>query len=213
MSLHASHPRTIAHDGRYELEIKRSRFVCTVARVASEDEARAALDQRRREFPDANHHCFAYVIGDRGERQKSSDDGEPAGTAGVPILEAIRRHGVVDTLAVVARFFGGTKLGTGGLIRAYGSAVSGAIESVGIVERRPLDVVTIRVAYHEAGRVERALRGSSHPPAAIEYGVDVRFAVNLAPEEVPAFRARLADISAGAIRAEVSGRTVDEVPV
>ena len=213
MSQDGSYPRTVAGGGRHEIEVKRSRFVCTVARVAGEDEARAVLDRVRRAFPDANHNCYAYLIGERGERQKASDDGEPAGTAGVPILETIRRHDLVDTLAVVTRYYGGTRLGVGGLIRAYGQAVSEAIAAVGIVERRPLDVVTIRVGYDDAGRVERFLRGSPHPPAAIDYGAEVSFVVHLAPEDVPGFRAWIADISAGALTAEATGTTVVEVPV
>lgn len=209
----APFPRTIARDGRHEIEVKRSRFVCTLVRVANEDDVRDALDRARREFPDANHHCFAYALGERGDRQKASDDGEPAGTAGMPILEAIRRRGVVDALAVVARFFGGTKLGAGGLIRAYGQATSGALEAVGVVERRPLQVLTIRAAYDAAGRIERALRGSPYPPAAIDYGAEVAFAVHLAPEDVPPFRGWLADLSAGTIAAEATGQTVVEIPV
>lgn len=205
--------RTIAGDGRHEIEVKRSRFVCTLRRVTSEDEVRAALERPRQEFRDANHHCFAYVIGERSERQKASDDGEPAGTAGVPILETLRRHELTDTLAVVTRFFGGTRLGVGGLIRAYGQAVSETIAAVGIVERRPLDVVTMRVAYDDAGRIERLLRGSPHPPAAIDYAAEVSFVVHLAPEAVPAFRGWLANVSAGAIAADVTSQTVVEVPV
>lgn len=213
MSCGERYPRTMAGDGRHEIEVKRSRFVCTLARVTDEDEARAVLERLRREFPDANHHCFAYVIGERGERQKANDDGEPTGTAGIPILEAIRRRGIVDAIAVVTRFFGGTKLGTGGLIRAYGQTVTGALDAVGIVERRPLEVVTMRAGYDAAGRIERILRGSPHPPAAIDYGAEVAFVVHLAPEELPAFRAWVADISAGSIAAEVTGRTVVEMPV
>lgn len=207
------YPRTIAGAGRHEIEVKRSRFICTLSRVATEDEARAVLDRVRQEFRDANHNCYAYTIGERGEKQKASDDGEPVGTAGIPILEAIRRQGVVDTLAVVTRYFGGTKLGTGGLIRAYGQAASGALEAVGIVERRPLDVVAIRAGYDDAGRIERLLRGSPHPPASIDYGADVTFVVHLAPEDGASFRAWLADISAGSIAAEAAGTTIVEVPV
>ncbi len=207
------YPRTIAGDGRHETEAKRSRFICTLVRVADEGEAKTALDRIRREFPDANHNCFAYILGERGERQKASDDGEPAGTAGVPILETIRRHDVVDVLAVVTRYFGGTKLGTGGLIRAYGQAVSGALEAVGIVERRPLEIVTVRVGYDDAGRIERLLRGSPHPPATIDYGAEATFVLHLAPEDVPPFRDWLAEISAGALAPEVTGSAVVDVPV
>ena len=124
--------RTIAAGGQHEIEIKKSRFICTLARVESEAGAKAILEGLRKRYWDANHNCYAYTIGERGEHQKASDDGEPSGTAGVPMLEVLRRRDVVDTLAVVTRYFGGTLLGAGGLIRAYGQAVSDAIDAVGI---------------------------------------------------------------------------------
>ena len=207
------HPRTIARDGVHELEIRKSRFICRLFRVASEAEAREALERVRKECWDANHNCYAYVIGERGAQQKASDDGEPSGTAGVPMLEVLKRRELVDVLAVVTRYFGGVKLGAGGLIRAYGQAVSEAVDAVGVVERRPLDLVTVRATYDDAGRIEHALRASPHPPADIAYGADVAFTMHLAPEEVPAFRAWIGELTSGAVPVEVTGRAVVEVPV
>ncbi len=209
----AAHPRTVAREGTHQIEIKKSRFLGTVARAGSETEARAVLERVRKAHWDAGHHCYAYVVGERGALQKASDDGEPAGTAGVPMLEVLRKRGLVDTVAVVSRWFGGVKLGAGGLVRAYGQTVSETIDAVGVVELRPLALLTVRVPYDDAGRVEHALRASPHPPTAIDYGADVALAVALAPEEVAPFRAWLAALTGGAVAAETTGSAVVEVPV
>ncbi|MGI8483765.1 MAG: YigZ family protein, partial [Thermomicrobiales bacterium] len=125
--------RTVAGSGSHELEIKKSRFICTIARVATDEDARAFINGLKKQYWDANHNCSAYVIGDRGQAQQSSDDGEPTGTAGVPMLSVLQKQGLTDTVAVVTRYFGGTLLGAGGLIRAYGQSVSLALAEIGIV--------------------------------------------------------------------------------
>ena len=109
-----------AGPGTAEVVVKRSRFLCSVARVASEAEARAVVDRARKKHWDAGHHCSAFVIGPASELQRSSDDGEPSGTAGAPMLEVLRGREVSDVVAVVTRWFGGVLLGAGGLVRAYG---------------------------------------------------------------------------------------------
>ncbi|MCC6314127.1 MAG: YigZ family protein [Thermomicrobiales bacterium] len=208
-----SYPRTIARSGQHEIEIKKSRFICTLAQVAGEAEARSVLERVRKEHWSANHNCYAWSIGERGALQKASDDGEPGGTAGVPMLEVLKRRHLIDTLAIVTRYFGGTKLGAGGLIRAYGQAVSETIDVVGIVERRPLELLAVRAPYDLAGRIENALRASPHPPAEIDYGADAIFTVRLEPDEVVAFRAWLAELTGGRCTAEVTGRVAVEVPI
>lgn len=182
-------------------------------RAASEAEAREILERVRKQRWDANHNCFAWIIGERAEQQKASDDGEPAGTAGVPMLEVLKKRGLVDVLAIVTRYFGGTKLGAGGLIRAYGEATTAGIAAAGIVERRPLEIVTVRAAYEDAGRIEHALRASPHPPAEVEYGAEAAFRLRMEPGDVAPFRAWLAELTGGTTTAEVTGRAIMEVPV
>ena len=109
--------RTIRENGEHELEIKRSRFLCALARVDSDEAAREFIAERRKLHHEARHHCTAYVL-DEGRAQRSNDDGEPAGTAGAPMLEVLRRNEITGVVAVVSRYFGGVLLGAGGLVRA-----------------------------------------------------------------------------------------------
>jgi uncharacterized YigZ family protein len=208
----ASINRTIAHGGQHEIEILKSRFICTVERVTDEAEAKAFLERLRKQYWDANHKCSAYVIGELGRAQKASDDGEPSGTAGVPMLEVLRKRQITDVIAVVTRYFGGTKLGAGGLIRAYGRAVSETIDLVGIIERRPLSILEITADYTTAGRLEYAFHGSPFVINDIRYAADVTFITHLEPADVPTLEAWLAEQTNGAVRAVLTGEATVDVP-
>ena len=140
-----------------ETVVSRSRFVCTLYRVVSDAEARERIGAHRRAHWDATHNCTAYVLDD-GQVARSSDDGEPAGTAGVPMLEVLRGRDLTDVLAVVTRYFGGVKLGAGGLVRAYGSAVSAAVDAAGTVILAVWPRLSVRVDYGLAGSLEGLLR-------------------------------------------------------
>jgi uncharacterized YigZ family protein len=186
----------LARDGVHEIEIQRSRFRTTLARVPDVEAATALIAQVRREFWDANHHCTAFRIGDV---HRSSDDGEPAGTAGVPMLEVLLRRELTDVVAVVTRYFGGIKLGAGGLVRAYSSAVSEAIHAVGVRKRVRHTEFLLAVPHAEAGRLDHALRTAGYPVAGIEYGVDAMITAR-APNPT-AFLPWLAAQTAGAVEA------------
>ncbi len=162
--------RTIAHGGTHEIAIRKSRFICSMERTAEEASARGFIVATRKRFWDASHNCSAFRIGDRGDIQRSSDDGEPSGTAGAPMLEVLRRQELVDLTAVVTRYFGGTLLGAGGLVRAYGRAVSEAISKVGIVERQPRHRLDVSIGHDDAGRIEHAIRTSAYDLADVVYG-------------------------------------------
>ncbi|GLU49142.1 YigZ family protein [Nocardiopsis ansamitocini] len=203
--------RTIKHDGEHELDIKKSRFICALARVGDEAAARAFIAQRRRLHWGAGHNCTAYVLGADGGVQRSSDDGEPSGTAGVPMLEVLRHRGITDTVAVVTRYFGGVKLGAGGLIRAYGNAVAAAVDVSGLLELRTLLVVEVLADYQQAGRLESDLRDSRHRVLAVRYETDVQVDVAVSDEELPGFLAWIAELTAGQALCEVRGSTVVEV--
>jgi uncharacterized YigZ family protein len=211
MSTSTQH-RMIARDGRHETEVKKSRFICSMYRVTSEEEARAHIEAARKQYWDANHNCTAWAIGPGQRLQRSSDDGEPSGTAGIPMLEVLRRREITDTLAIVTRYFGGTLLGAGGLIRAYGGAVSAAIDAIGVVERKPLSVMTLRASYDDAGRIENAIRASDFPLNDVSYSMDVAFELVMQPDRVEHFTHWVSELTNGSLTPEDSGTRFVEVP-
>ena len=125
--------RTIKKDGQVQEEIRKSRFICHIKRVTTEDEARNFIQSVKKEHYKATHNCSAFILGERSEMKRSSDDGEPSGTAGVPMLGVLENHQLTNVCAVVTRYFGGIKLGAGGLIRAYAGTVALAIKEIGSV--------------------------------------------------------------------------------
>lgn len=154
-----SDPRPVlARRVRSETLVERSRFLCTLVPVADPAALDAAVAAVRREFPDARHHVTASVLGEDGATQRCHDDGEPAGTGGAPVLAALVGAGVTDVVAVVTRYFGGVLLGTGGLVRAYGGAVSQALAGASLVHRRHVDLVEVTAPVAAAGRLEADLR-------------------------------------------------------
>jgi uncharacterized YigZ family protein len=146
-----------AQQHRAEQVIDRSRFICTVVRVQSSEEAQAFIKSMNAEFPDATHNCWAYVVGAPGstDRVGMSDDGEPHGTAGRPMLTVLLHSGVGEVAAVVTRYYGGTKLGTGGLVKAYGGAVQEALADMPRAERVDSVDVTVHVGYGAIGALQQ----------------------------------------------------------
>ncbi|KUL49673.1 IMPACT family protein [Streptomyces sp. NRRL F-4489] len=203
--------RTVARAGVHEIEISKSRFLCALAPAATEAEAQAVIARVRKEHPTARHHCFAYVLGADGAVQKASDDGEPGGTAGVPMLQMLVRREVRYTVAVVTRYFGGVKLGAGGLIRAYGGVVGEALDAIGTVTRQRFRLAAVTVDHQRAGRLENDLRTTGRAVREVSYGAEVRIEVALPEAELPAFRAWLADTTAGTARLELGGEAYAEV--
>ena len=149
---------TIAGPVRHEIVVTKSRFIADVAPASSIAEADAVVAGARKEFWDARHHCSALVIGPDGDTARSNDDGEPAGTAGAPMLAVLRGSGLTDVVAVVTRYFGGTLLGAGGLVRAYGRAVSSALELARRLDRVAMALHDVVVPVADAGRAEHVLR-------------------------------------------------------
>ncbi|MGY0487955.1 YigZ family protein [Streptomyces sp. WG-D5] len=189
--------RTVAREGVHETEISRSRFLCALAPVATEEEAQAFVARVRKEHPTANHNCYAYVIGADASVQKASDDGEPGGTAGVPMLQMLTRRDMRYVAAVVTRYFGGVKLGAGGLIRAYGGAVGEALDALGTVTRRRFRLATVTIDHARAGKMENDLRSTGCEVRDVHYGAEVTIEIALPDSDVDRFRTWLADATAG----------------
>lgn len=205
--------RTIRQSGVHELEIRRSRFICALARVTAEAQAKEFIAGRRKALHDARHHCTAYVLGEHGDITRSNDDGEPGGTAGLPMLEVLTRRELTDTVAVVSRYFGGIKLGAGGLVRAYGQVVAETIDLVGVVERRPVVTVTVLADHARAGRLSRDLHASPYALAGSRYGREAEIDVVVPEDELVAFEAWLAATAGGQVRTRRGAAGHVDVPV
>jgi len=161
--------RTIAAESEAEIEVSRSRFRCLLVRVEDEMSARGVVEQARREHWNARHHCSAFIIGPDRAIERSSDDGEPPGTGGAPMLEVLRGNAVSDVAAVVTRWFGGTLLGTGGLSKAYADAVRAALDIAEIIERVEQELCDVTVDLAAAGRLEHELRSRGTNVLRIDY--------------------------------------------
>lgn len=212
-----SYPATIAAAVEHETVIRKSRFLTRIEPVASVEQAEAVIAGIRKRAWDATHNCTAMVTGLLGDQARSSDDGEPSGTAGIPMLEVLRRRELTDVVAVVTRYFGGVKLGAGGLVRAYSSAVSEALDLAALVRRAALRQVTIEVPHAEAGRYDNLLRDwATHHGATLgEPTYAARATLELwAPEsEVARLAADLAAASGGSIIPAIGVERIVDVPV
>ncbi|MGO2139845.1 MAG: YigZ family protein [Leucobacter sp.] len=194
----AAEYETISGRVETETEISRSRFLTRLERVSSEEDARAVIAAVRAEHPRARHHCSAFVLGPDGRVQRSNDDGEPSGTAGAPMLDALVSAGLSDVVAVVTRYFGGVLLGAGGLTRAYRASVAGAVLEAKRVRRGLRLEVTVRSTYEVASQIEAEARRRGYTVGEADYSDTVlqRFAV--AEDEVGGLTALAAELSAGA---------------
>lgn len=197
-----------------EIEIKRSRFITWIARAESEEEARDVVARARHEFPDARHYCSAFIVHIDGAVpvERSSDDGEPAGTAGKPMLDALRGSGLESAVAVVTRYFGGIKLGAGGLVHAYSESVSQALEAVPRAEKSLRELVGVDLPHADAGRIEADLRTHGIDVVDVEYGAHANYTFAIAPGSKEDFDALLASVTQGSASAREAGTMWVERP-
>ncbi len=195
-----------------EIEISRSRFLTRLERVADEDSARAVIATARAAHPKARHHCSAFVLGHDGRTRRSNDDGEPSGTAGAPMLDALVSAGLSDVVAVVTRYFGGVLLGAGGLTRAYRAAVA---EAVAAAERLPRAVrlpVEVEAGYDLAPQLEAEARRLGIALGEADYGERVLLRLLPAEDQLPALRAAVAELSSGALEPVLGEPLVVDLP-
>lgn len=151
----------LKEDHMEELEIKKSRFLCYLHRCECEEEAKAFVNQIKRAHPAARHACYAFVIGEHNELQRSNDDGEPAGTAGVPMLECLTQRNMQDIVAVTVRYFGGIKLGAGGLIRAYSKSVANALDTAVLTRKQLMKIYRLSFSYDLIGKMDYFFRSEN----------------------------------------------------
>ncbi|ALF08773.1 YigZ family protein [Parageobacillus thermoglucosidasius] len=192
---------TVKGYGENEIVIEKSRFICYINRATTEEEAVQFIQQIKKKHWDATHNCSAYIIGEHDQIQKANDDGEPSGTAGIPMLEVLKKKGLKDTVAVVTRYFGGIKLGAGGLVRAYGKSVSEGLKAAGIVERRLTRVMHVTIDYTWLGKVENELRSSDYTIKDIHYSENVEMEIFVEETEKQTFVDWMTELTNG--RAEI----------
>ncbi|BAK17719.1 uncharacterized conserved protein [Solibacillus silvestris StLB046] len=178
---------TVKGYGESEIIISKSRFLTYVERVETEEEAILFIDKIKKMHTSATHNCSCYMIGEHDQIQKANDDGEPSGTAGVPMLEVLKKQGLKDTVVVVTRYFGGIKLGGGGLIRAYSKATTEGIAAAQVVERKLHYLMKIEIDYVWLGKLENEIRGSHYPLHDIQYAENVEIYVHVLKEEEQTF--------------------------
>lgn len=205
--------RTIKENGIHEIDIKKSRFICHMKRVETEEEAIAFIDEIKKEHWKATHNCSAYTLGMNDEIQRAHDDGEPSGTAGVPMLEIFLKRELKNVVAVVTRYFGGVKLGAGGLIRAYGGSVNEAVNTIGVIERQLQLLIDVTVDYSQSGGVEHSFRQANHTIQDISYTENVTFHCVVPVEEEEDFKQDIINWTSDTAKITVGKKAWIEVDV
>ncbi|MEI3607480.1 YigZ family protein [Pseudogracilibacillus sp. SE30717A] len=191
---------TVKQAGSHEIIIQKSRFIGYVQRVNTEENAVSFIQEIKKKHYNATHNCSAYIIGDHDQIQKANDDGEPSGTAGIPMLEVLRRLNLKNTAVVVTRYFGGIKLGAGGLIRAYSSTTSETIKHIGIVKGQLMQGISLTVSYPLLGRVENSLHQSPHILDEINYLENVELVVYVHIDYIETFKSEMINLTNNQVR-------------
>lgn len=203
---------TIPHDATHEIIIKKSRFICSLGRVQNEAAAKAFIEKIQTEHRKATHNCYAYQLGADDHIQRESDNGEPSGTAGVPILEALQLAQLHDVCAVVTRYFGGIKLGAGGLIRAYSNATSETVQQVGLVQRIQQTLLQIEVPYRLHDQLLYFLKEHQLEVTNEEYGVNVLTTIFVNEDQANAVQELLTNRFSDQLKISDVGTRFHEVP-
>lgn len=185
---------TIKANGVHEIDIKKSRFICTLARIKDEAQAKSIIQKVTKQNEKANHNCYAYVLGTTDQIQRESDNGEPSGTAGIPILEVLKMNELHNVLAVVTRYFGGIKLGAGGLIRAYSNATSTTIDAVGIVNLVTKKEIKLTIDYNQLDKLKYFLDTNTIPIESTDYTDKVKLIVPIEETQLAHFVQQLKDL-------------------
>jgi len=205
--------RTIKEDGQVQEEIKKSRFICHAKRVYSEEEARDFITVIKKEHYKATHNCSAFIIGERSEIKRTSDDGEPSGTAGVPMLGVLENHNLTNICVVVTRYFGGIKLGAGGLIRAYAGSVALAVKEIGIIEIKEQAGIAIQMSYAQYQEYSNFLKEHDLMELETNFTDQVDTIIYVDKEEKENIKAALVEFFNGKVTLTDQGLREVEVPV
>lgn len=188
---------TVAKEAHAEQTIDRSRFIAHIAPVHSKDEADAFIKAIKLQYKDATHNVPAFIVGEKGELKWASDDGEPQGTSGPPMLQMLEREGLTNLVCVVTRYFGGIKLGTGGLVRAYTTSAKLALEAAGLHEVKDVHLMKVRIPYTALGKLQNLEKSEPFEIKNIEYSDVVRVDISMDPVYTNKVESVMADLTGG----------------
>ena len=205
--------RTISQDGQAQEEIKKSRFICHAKRVYSEEEARDFIAAIKKEHYKATHNCSAFIVGEKSEIKRTSDDGEPSGTAGVPMLGVMENHQVTNVCFVVTRYFGGIKLGAGGLIRAYAGSVALAIKEIGLIEIKEQAGLRLKMSYSQYQNFDNFLKAEDLIEFDTEFTDLVATTIYIDKQEKETLEQKLVEFFNGKIQIDDQGLREVEIPL
>ena len=205
--------RTIRQDGQAQEEIKKSRFICHAKRVYSEEEARDFIAAIKKEHYKATHNCSAFIVGEKSEIKRTSDDGEPSGTAGVPMLGVMENHQLTNVCFVVTRYFGGIKLGAGGLIRAYAGSVALAIKEIGLIEIKEQAGLRLKMSYSQYQNFDNFLKAEDLIEFDTEFTDIVATTIYIDKQEKETLVQKLVEFFNGKIQIDDQGLREVEIPL
>ena len=205
--------RTIRQDGQAQEEIKKSRFICHAKRVYSEEEARDFIAAIKKEHYKATHNCSAFIVGEKNEIKRTSDDGEPSGTAGVPMLGVMENHQLTNVCFVVTRYFGGIKLGAGGLIRAYAGSVALAIKEIGLIEIKEQAGLRLKMSYSQYQNFDNFLKSEDLIEFDTEFTDLVATTIYIDKQEKEPLEQKLIEFFNGKIQIDDQGLREVEIPL
>ncbi len=202
--------KTVKNSSEFTITEKKSEFIGYCAPVKTEEEAIAFVNSIKKKHSDARHNVYAYVLRE-GFKERFSDDGEPHGTAGMPVLDSIRKAGLTDTAVVVTRYFGGILLGTGGLVRAYTAAAVGALKEAGVAEVGEFSLVSVKCGYSEYQKIMPIVSAVGAKTVDSDFGTDVRLTLMVIKPEAVGFTASLTEATNGRVLSEIIGEVTDFV--
>lgn len=205
--------KTIAKDTSFEEDIKKSRFICQLKRVNSEEEAREFIAAIKKDYHKANHSCSAMIIGQDSQIKRSSDDGEPSGTAGIPMLTVLEKQGLTNVVAVVTRYFGGIKLGAGGLIRAYSGAVAHTLLQAGLVEVKEQEGIQLELSYPQYQTLANFLAQEGLQEQDTDFTDKVLTTIYVDPDKVEPTYSALVEFYQGKVSSHKAGHKIVQVPL
>ncbi len=205
--------RTIRQDGQAQEEIKKSRFICHAKRVYSEEEARDFIAAIKKEHYKATHNCSAFIVGEKSEIKRTSDDGEPSGTAGVPMLGVMENHQLTNVCFVVTRYFGGIKLGAGGLIRAYAGSVALAIKEIGLIEIKEQAGLRLKMSYSQYQNFDNFLKAEDLIEFDTEFTDLVATTIYIDKQEKEPLEQKLVEFFNGKIQIDDQGLREVKIPL